>query len=663
MPKQSPQFYSFAVHPYSHFVKLSVVIVNYNVKYFLEQCLKAVFKAMQGIDAEVWVVDNNSVDGSLEMVSKNFPWVKVIANTENVGFSKANNQALRLCKGEFTLLLNPDTVVEEESFAKCIAFMEKTPEAGALGVRMVDGSGRFLPESKRGLPTPEVALYKMFGLNRLFPKSQKFGRYHLGFLEENKNHEVEVLAGAFMFIRHEALKNTGLLDETFFMYGEDIDLSYRILKAGYKNYYLAETSIIHYKGESTKKGSANYVKIFYQAMVIFARKHYSGSKSGFLIFLINSFIYLRAFAALVYRFFNRWWLVLLDAFLLFLGMYFLKSYWEEHIKFIDHYPRELMLIHVPYYVALWVGVAYINLSYQRPFSLARIFRGVLLATVAILAVYSLFPESLRFSRGLIILGSVWALIEMTATRLLANFIETGHLSLSNSPKSKLIIVGGPEETKRVFEMLSQSNLNFIGFVLTQNNGSNKNILGQIENLEEIVTVFKADELIFCSKDVTSKEILAWMVRLGPKRIHYKIAPEASSFIIGSRSKNSQGELFTEEISLQLSKSSTLQKKRLFDILFTLLMLVLCPIWLIFSKRRKERLMACTDILTRKKTWVGYGGTSATGVLPKIPPGVFSCLQQSKSEVTDPEIIDTLNYRYARFYAIETDLEILLKNFL
>jgi GT2 family glycosyltransferase len=303
-------------------VKLSIIVVNYNVKYFLEQCLKAVQKAMAGIEAEVWVVDNNSVDGSVEMLAEKFKWVKVIANLQNTGFSKANNQAIKTSSGEYVLLLNPDTVVEEDTFLKCIAFMDQNPQAGALGVRMVDGSGNFLPESKRGLPTPEVALYKMFGLNKLFPKSKKFGRYHLGFLSEHETNEVEVLAGAFMFMRREALEKAGLLDETFFMYGEDIDLSFRLIKAGYKNYYFPETSIIHYKGESTKKGSANYVKIFYQAMVIFARKHYKGSKSGLLIFLINTFIYLRAFAALVYRFFNRWWLPMLDATLLFIGMFF-----------------------------------------------------------------------------------------------------------------------------------------------------------------------------------------------------------------------------------------------------------------------------------------------------------------------------------------------------
>lgn len=257
---------------------LSIIIVNYNVKYFIEQCLHSVNKAVANIDTEVFVVDNNSVDGSCQMIKEKFPWVKLIENKDNRGFSKANNQALKIALGEFCLLLNPDTLVEEDTFIKCIRFMHENEDAGALGVHMIDGSGNFLPESKRALPKPSVAFYKIFGLSRLFPKSRIFSRYHLGYLNKDQNHSVEVLAGAFMFIRSAVLKKTGYLDEDFFMYGEDIDLSYRITVAGYKNYYFSETSIIHYKGESTKKSSVNYVLVFYNAMIIFAKKHFTRKK-------------------------------------------------------------------------------------------------------------------------------------------------------------------------------------------------------------------------------------------------------------------------------------------------------------------------------------------------------------------------------------------------
>ena len=228
------------------------------------------------------------------MVRDKFPEVQLIVNNHNPGFSRANNQAIHQASGEYILLLNPDTVVEEDTFEKCLTFMDAHPKAGALGVRMIDGSGKFLPESKRGFPAPFVAFAKAFGLSKIFPKSKAFNHYHLGYLEEHQNHEIEVLAGAFMFLRKSALDEIGLLDETFFMYGEDIDLSYRIIKGGYKNYYLADTTIIHYKGESTKKGSLNYVRTFYNAMIIFAKKHFKGDQARLFVLMLQAAIYFRA---------------------------------------------------------------------------------------------------------------------------------------------------------------------------------------------------------------------------------------------------------------------------------------------------------------------------------------------------------------------------------
>jgi len=272
-------------------MKLSVIIVNYNVKYFLEQCLHSVIKATQNVSSEVFVVDNNSVDGSCAMVQEKFPQVKLIANKQNTGFSKANNQAIRISQGEYVLLLNPDTVVEEDTFSKVVDFMDSHADAGGLGVKMIDGKGVFLPESKRGLPTPIVAFYKIFGFSSLFPKSKIFSKYHLGYLNNDETNEIEVLAGAFMLMRKSTLDKVGLLDEDYFMYGEDIDLSYRITLGGYKNYYYPETTIIHYKGESTKKGSINYVKVFYNAMIIFASKHFSAGNARLFSFVINFAIY------------------------------------------------------------------------------------------------------------------------------------------------------------------------------------------------------------------------------------------------------------------------------------------------------------------------------------------------------------------------------------
>ena len=255
-------------------MKLSIVIVNYNVRYYLEQCLLSVEKALCGVCGEVFVVDNNSTDDSMPYLKGKFPWVRYIENQENVGFSKANNQALREARGEYVLLLNPDTFLGESTLRECIDFMDKNPQAGMCGVGMLKVDGSFAPESRRGIPTPFVAFCKMSGLGTLFPKSRLFGRYYMQYLNKQSINPIEIVSGAFMFVRKEAIDKVGLFDETFFMYGEDIDLSYRVLQAGYQNYYLP-TYILHYKGESTKKDSLRYVNAFHKAMIIFFKKHYA----------------------------------------------------------------------------------------------------------------------------------------------------------------------------------------------------------------------------------------------------------------------------------------------------------------------------------------------------------------------------------------------------
>lgn len=280
-------------------ITLSIVIVNYNVCGFLEQCLLSLADAVKEIPHEIFVVDNASTDGSDTYIPRRFPQVKYIYNAENVGFARANNQAMALSSGRYVLLLNPDTVVRESVLSEACRFLDDHPDAGALGVKMLDGDGRFLPESKRGFPSPWVSFCKIFGLAKIFPRSPRFGRYHLRYLDENEINRVDVLSGAFMLLRRSTLDRCGLLDEQFFMYGEDIDLSYRMTLTGRHNYYLP-LRIIHYKGESTKTESLRYVRIFYQAMLIFLRKHYPHYKF-FAQFSIRLAIYLRASAAAVRR--------------------------------------------------------------------------------------------------------------------------------------------------------------------------------------------------------------------------------------------------------------------------------------------------------------------------------------------------------------------------
>lgn len=279
-------------------MKLSVIIVNYNVKYYLEQCLHSLYQALGYIRAEVLVVDNASTDGSNEYFSgKSFPGFTYISNQENVGFSRANNQAIKQCTGEYVLLLNPDTLLPENILKELISFMDEHPEAGAAGVRMYAPDGKFLPESKRGIPSPWSSFGKLMGVLKLFPGSRRFGGYYLSQLHEGSIHEVQVLAGAFMFFRRSVFEKCGLLDEDYFMYGEDIDISCRVLAAGFKNYYLP-LPILHYKGESTSKDSAQQIRVFYKAMTIFFRKHEGGYNPVFR-FIVKTGITLRMNMALL----------------------------------------------------------------------------------------------------------------------------------------------------------------------------------------------------------------------------------------------------------------------------------------------------------------------------------------------------------------------------
>jgi N-acetylglucosaminyl-diphospho-decaprenol L-rhamnosyltransferase len=279
-------------------VTLSIIIVNYNVKYFLELCLCSVKKAIEKIEAEVIVIDNNSTDGSIDYLRPKFAWAHFIVNKKNEGFSKANNLGLSEAKSKYILFLNPDTIVAEDSFGKCISFLETNTHAGAIGVKMIDGSGNYLKESKRGFPFPWAAFCKLSGLSSLFPHSKIFAGYYLGFLSEKENQVIDAISGAFMFVRKEALDKTGGFDEQFFMYAEDIDLSYRIQQAGYLNYYLADTTIIHFKGESTKKDTY-YVKMFYKAMNLFVNKHLENTTPVVFIVLIQSAIWLRSVFSLL----------------------------------------------------------------------------------------------------------------------------------------------------------------------------------------------------------------------------------------------------------------------------------------------------------------------------------------------------------------------------
>ncbi|MFN8309871.1 MAG: glycosyltransferase family 2 protein [Chitinophagales bacterium] len=634
-------------------MQLSVVIVNYNVKHFLEQCLQSVMRASANISCEVFVVDNNSQDGSQQMVQSKFPEVKLIANAGNPGFSRANNQAMALASGEFVLILNPDTVVGESTFQTCMQFMQTHSQAGALGVKMVDGKGIFLPESKRGLPTPAVAFYKMFGLASLFPKSLTFGKYHLGFLSKEENHEVEILSGAFMFFRKTVLDQIGYFDETFFMYGEDIDLSYRVLKAGYKNYYLADTAIIHYKGESTKKGSLNYVKVFYEAMIIFAKKHFAAGGAAAFSFLIHVAVVFRAVLTLLSSLLASSFLPLIDMLLAYGGLYAVIRYWAANVKNApEYYPLQFLGIVVPAYVLIWMIFGFFSGAYEKPFRSRPVIRGILAGTVVIAALYAFLPESWRFSRAIILLGTGTTAAAMFLTRLVYNLIRHSQFTPERTGDYRVLVVGSKAEQVRTQAILQKIH-------------SQGTVVAALEQPEtaavlNYIRAFDIAEVIFCSQQFSFSNIISFTERIG-QLTNIKILNPGSEALIGSNSKNTAGDLYADDVNLNLMKPMARSKKRMLDLVVcALLWPVLLPL-AVFAGEWKGFLKNLVQVFSGKKTWVGYWLTDANAVkgLPALHPGVLHSGSMVNNAM-ESEAVYQLNLLYAKHYTVTNDLLLIWK---
>lgn len=632
--------------------------------HFLEQALLSVRKAAQFVDTEIIVVDNNSADKSVEMVKYKFPEVILVDHKINAGFSKANNIGIRLSKGEYVLLLNPDTVVEEQTFKKCCDFMDAHPLAGGLGVKMVDGKGVFLPESKRGLPTPWVAFSKVFGLAALFPKTKLFGGYHLGYLDNNQIHEIEILSGAYMLMSKTALDKVGLLDEEYFMYGEDIDLSYRIIKGGYKNYYFPETRIIHYKGESTKRTSINYVFVFYRAMIIFARNHFNSSNAGLFSFLINFAIYIRASIDVISRFVTKAWLPVLDIVLLYLGIEEIKNYWEvNHKHTIGFIPSDFMTVVVPVYIFIWLISIYLSGGYDKPFKVLKTIRGVIIGTIIISSITN-FVDIYRYSKALILLGGFYTASLLIISRWVFHFIKYGNISLGDNIDKKVILVGNIDESNRVINLIKQSNqkIDIIGFVaINDEDKSNHLYLGVIDRISEIVPIYNANELIFCSKDIAAHQIIELMTQFDSNKIDFKIVPDNTNFVIGSNSKDSQGDLYTIDIQLQLFEKNSIRNKRIVDIFMSIMLLLISPIMVFVVKKPIEFIKNIFGVFFNSKTWVGLTIKEQFGNNKYLKSGILSPTSGLNIETTDINTVKRLELLYAKNYITRLDIDILIRN--
>lgn len=625
----------------------------------------ALHRATIGLSAEVIVVDNASTDNSISYLRPKFPQVIFIENSTNVGFARGCNMGVSKSSGDAVLFLNPDTIIAEDTLQVCLRFLDTHADAGALGVRMIDGSGRFLKESKRAFPSPLTSLFKLTGLARLFPHSPLFARYHLGHLNAQQNHEVDVLAGAFLLVRRTVLEKVGLFDETFFMYGEDVDLSYRIQKAGYKNYYIAETEIIHFKGESTRRGSLNYVRLFYGAMSLFVRKHYGGSRAALFNFCIHVAIWMRAALSAIAKLIAWVGLPVLDAVLFLLSFWMVKEFWMRVVKPETVYPNGLLVVAFPAFTAVYLSVAYYAGLYDKHYKWKHLARAAALATLVLLAGYALLPEHYRFSRGILLFGALLAAVGMLVLR----WLVTKAGLLRNVPPERAkpyrLIAGAIREYEEVRTLVGRRGV--IGRIAVAEDGAPK--IAQLAEVAAVADALNAQELVLCSGTASNKQLIACIQSL-KQGLRLRFHAAGSSSIVGSDTSTASGEAISGTTPFNLAQPLQRRLKRLIDVTVALLFLLFFPFHFLGVKKPVRLLTNAVQVLVAQKTWIGYA--VQTAALPTLRLAVLTadgipvhgllkkaCPELAEGLGGDHQAID---FWYARNWEPVQDIRLIFKNY-
>ena len=606
------------------------------------------------------MVDNNSTDGSRQLLEEKFPGIYFYWNTTNTGFAKANNQALRYAKGEYILFLNPDTIVAEDCFEKCIDFFKANPGAGALGVKMIDGSGGFLKESKRAFPGPITSLFKLSGLSKIFPHSKTFARYHLGHLSKEETHEVDVLAGAFMMIPSKILNEVGGFDETFFMYGEDVDLSYRIQKAGYKNYYFASTTIIHFKGESTKKGSLNYVRLFYSAMSLFVKKHYSGTKASVFNILIQTGILLRAVLAFASKILQTIGLPVLDAVIIFLSFWGVKFLWNDYIRQDVNYSPNMLIVAFPVFTIIFLIAAYYAGLYDKGYKQTQLNRSLTVASLILLSGYALLPESVRFSRGILVFGIIMAFIVMSILRSI--FIRWNLLAAipEDEEHPQTIVVASSKDFETVNMLMQQAGMQerVLGRIESKQAAST-GALGTVNQISMLLKTYPVKEIIYCEDGISFKEIIEQLQKQ-PHYIKTKFHATGSSSIVGSDNKNTAGDTLSINKKYAIASPVNRRNKNLLDASAAVLMLLVFPVHFFTQKKPLKFFYNLFEVLFMQKTWVGY---AAKNNLPRLKKGILTstALPAALNRLPEESLLLSDEW-YAASYKISADIKKILRGY-
>jgi GT2 family glycosyltransferase len=613
---------------------VTVVVVSYNAKAWLDQTLKAALRSLEGLNGELWVVDNASPDGSAEWVQTHFPTVRCIANAHNPGFGTANNQVLHHLTTDTALVLNPDTLLTPENLRTALRWMQSDPTIGSLGCRMIDGSGSFLPESKRGLPTPVVALAKLTGLHRLFPRHSVLGRYYWNFLRPEENGPVEIHCGAYMLVRKEAVEATGGFDESFFMYGEDIDWSYRMLQAGYTNVYLGSEPMVHFKGESTKKGSLNYVRVFYEAMVVFAKKHFAPQAAVGFEALIGAGVFARAALSVAKRAAHRWRWPLLDAAATWLALAGWTRYWEQNHRYIQggSYPDSYWYFFAPALVLVCIAARAAVDGYRRPNRITPLATGLFLGLGVALAGYALLPEDLRFSRALVVLGTASSALLALFFRTVASLLGWGGINWIQLQQRRIVHVRD----------LAAAHQSTEPFKIAHGPIPQAQWTVGMNVLPDAVVALGITEIQFYPDELDLTQVVRFMAEHPHKS--YRFAYPDRGWVLASDSKDLQG-IQTDASATGLLDPANRRRKRQFDGAVALVLLPFWPLlWLHPNTRPAAR--GWLGVVWGEKSWVG----SVDAVFRAYP-------QQDESSTSLPDSPEDV---YKKHWDVQVDLAILLR---
>ncbi len=685
-------------------ITLSVIIVNYNVKEFVQQLLNSLENSLRHISSEVFVVDNASDDGSQKMLAEQFPFVKLIANTHNVGFARANNQALARAVGKYLVLLNPDTITQADTFQKLLDFMESQAGAGMATCKVLNPDGSLQLACRRSYPTPWVAFTRLTGLSYFFPKSKTFGRYNLTYLAENEIAEVEAISGSFMMVRRSVIDEIGMLDEAFFLYGEDLDWCYRIIEAGWKIYYVPTTQIIHFKGESSKQSHLDGLLIFYRAMALFVKKHFRKRYFFVTYQILLLAIWLRAAFSFLQNSLLVMAVPLFDFLLLQFSLICALYFKFGHLQYWNDY----LLVNAVY-SSVWIFSLLLAGSYGKwRFSSSKAGFAVFSGFLANSALTYFFKDY-AFSRAVLLFAGGLSFIIIVGWRFfikfmhrfdLASFYGTlGHTLLARPT----LLVGDFSRGESVLEKLRTrigAGYDIIGLVSVNVEDIGKeyngvSVLTTIESLDEIVNRRNVKEVIFSTQQISYDVILSAITNSRTHAAHFKIIPSNLDVIIGKASIDQLSDAPLLDIDYKLATKGNRLKKRAFDLIIALLCLVLgLPVFFVYLKFKKldrHRVLLPVDFGKTKKTihlwclrnnrflsnlplmWYVLRGdltivgreltASAESEKPSseiMKPGLTGLIQLRRHKKMSEEEKEKYRLFYAMNYSVLLDIEIIFK---